>query len=114
MASLQAALALSLPAGPLLKPPHAPVQAFAYPLPDPKPTLPTPVPDDPLSDKAEVKAVAEPTSTYGPLLDALRVSRVQLNQVLTDWKLWEDEISQGVDKNRKEEDDRGEDEEEES
>lgn len=60
------------------------------------PTLPTPIPTDHLSDRAEVKSIAEPTGLYGPLLSAMRETRAKVNDELTRWKEWEDKEFGGV------------------
>ncbi|CED85406.1 hypothetical protein [Phaffia rhodozyma] len=101
MTSITATLQVTISSDPLHPAPHPAKQITSYPLPSAKPTLPTPIPSDPLSDKAEVKAVAEPTSTYGPLLEAMKTCRDEVNSILTDWKEWEDSIGEGVQEKKK-------------
>lgn len=86
-------LRVTVPASATLPPPASlpTTSVTAHALPSPKATAPVLLPDDPLSSKAEVKAMAEPTSLYGPLLEVMGAVRQETNDTLTQWKEWEDE-----------------------
>lgn len=91
-------LSVTVPAAATLPPPgHLPLSSSTtHPLPPPKQAAPVALPSDPLSSKAEVKAMAEPTSLYGPLLEVMGKVREEINGVLTGWKEWEDNALGGV------------------
>ncbi|KAL7412154.1 hypothetical protein BDY24DRAFT_416340 [Mrakia frigida] len=92
---LKTTYSFTTPSNPTNAPPPHPSPLLAE-LPPPLPTLPTPVPTDHLSDKAEVKSIAEPTGLYGPLLSAMAEVREKVNDELTSWKEWEDKEFGGV------------------
>jgi hypothetical protein len=91
-------LSVTVPSAATLPPPaHLPLSSSTtHPLPPPKEAAPVALPSDPLSSKAEVKAMAEPTSLYGPLLEVMGQVREEINGVLTGWKEWEDDALGGV------------------
>jgi hypothetical protein len=93
--TLHATYSLTSPASPTHPSPSNPAP-IAHALPPSLPTAPTPIPSDHLSDKKEVKSIAEPTGLYGPLLAAMAVVREQVNDELTVWKEWEDKEFGGV------------------
>ena len=92
---LKTTYSFTTPSNPTNAPPPHPSPLLAE-LPPPLPTLPPPIPTDHLSDKAEVKSIAEPTGLYGPLLSAMAEVRAKVNDELTSWKEWEDKEFGGV------------------